>query len=289
MTENTAPKVNPLLSILRQPKIYITLPSQGRFWPEGSLNPSVNGEYPVYSMTARDELILKTPDALLNGQGVVSVIQNCIPNVIDAWKAPQIDLDVLLVAIRLATYGETITLNVKHPSLEGDAEYDVNVREILDRLQRETTWEDRLEIRPDLVVFLKPLDYKTQTDAQIGEFETGRIMRVIQDESLSEEQKVQAFADSFASLTKKTIEIIGKAVYKIESTAGTVDDPEFIAEFIQQCDAEIFDAIKNKLGLMNEANKLKPLKIKSTPDMLEKGAPEYIDVPFSFDESSFFG
>lgn len=293
MPETTKPEVriNPLLSVLRQPKIYIRLPSGGKFWAEGSLNTSVNGEYPVYSMTARDELLLKTPDALLNGQGVVEVIQNCMPNVLNAWECPQIDMDTILIAIRLATYGETMTLNIDHPSIAdaGSFEYEVNIREILEKRQNQTEWEDRLEIRSDLVVYLKPLNYRTQTEAQIGEFETQRIMRIVQDTETSEEEKVKAFQQAFLDLTRKTIDIIGKAVYKIESTAGVVEEQDFISEFITQCEAELFDKIKKRLGLLNDTNKLPPMIINCTEEMIEAGAPKTIEVPFTFDQSNFFG
>jgi len=293
MPEKTNPEVraNPLLSVLRQPKIYIRLPSQGKYWKEGSLNVSVNGEYPVYSMTARDELLLKTPDALLNGEGVSQVIKNCVPNILDPWECPQLDLDTILIAIRLATYGELMSISVKHPSIKDEQEFDyeINIRELLDQRQSGTTWEDRLEVRSDLVVYLKPLTYRTQTNAQIGEFETQRIMRIVQSTELSEEEKVKAFQQAFMDLTKKTISIIGKAVYKIESTAGIVEDPEFIDEFISQCDADIFEKIKKRLGILNESNKLQPMLIRSTPDMIEAGAPDTIEVPFTFDQSNFFG
>ena len=92
--------VNPLSMFMRQPKIYIKLPSGGLFWPNGSLELSETGEYPVYSMTAKDELMLKVPDALMNGQAIVDVIQHCVPNVKNAWKIPTIDLDIILIAIR---------------------------------------------------------------------------------------------------------------------------------------------------------------------------------------------
>ena len=97
---------NPLTSYMRQPKIYISLPSQGNFWPEHSIDMPENNELPVYSMTARDELLFKTPDALMNGQSIVDVIQSCVPNIKNAWVTPSIDLDTILIAIRIATYGE---------------------------------------------------------------------------------------------------------------------------------------------------------------------------------------
>ena len=64
---------NPLSKHFRQPKLYIKLPSGGNFYRPGSLVPEQTGEYPVYAMTAKDELMFKTPDALLNGQSTVNV------------------------------------------------------------------------------------------------------------------------------------------------------------------------------------------------------------------------
>ena len=77
MNENTIPQAaskNPLANWFRQPKIYVKLPSQGRFYPDGTLDVSTTEEYPVYSMTAKDELMFKTPDALITGQASVEVI-----------------------------------------------------------------------------------------------------------------------------------------------------------------------------------------------------------------------
>ena len=277
------------MSIMRQPKVYITLPSRGRYYPEGSLDPTVNGEYPVYSMTAKDEIILKTPDALMNGQGLADVIQSCMPNIKDAWTVPAIDLDVILVAIRLATYGNTMTLTINHETMDDSMDYEISLQEILEQLQSNTTWEERLEIRPDLVVFLKPIDYKTQTYTQISEFETQRLMSVIRDDTLDEDTKLAQFKTSFEKMTSRAMDIIVKAVHRIESASGTVTDPEFLEEFMKQCDREVFDKIKKRIAELNEKNQLKPLRIASTEEMLAKGAPEFIQVPFSFDAANFFG
>lgn len=70
---------NPLQKYFRQPKIYLSLPSNGKYYPAGSLEISETGEYPVFPMTARDEIMIKTPDALLNGEATVAVIKSCIP------------------------------------------------------------------------------------------------------------------------------------------------------------------------------------------------------------------
>src|SRR6056300_1054131 len=93
------------------------------------------GELPVYAMTAKDELTFKTPDALLNGQATVDVIQSCIPNIKNAWAMPSIDLDAVLTAIRIASIGETMDMTVTIPNTEIETTYTVDLRRVLDNFQ----------------------------------------------------------------------------------------------------------------------------------------------------------
>jgi hypothetical protein len=152
-------RANPLTSYMRQPKIYIKLPSQGKYWANKSLEMSETGDLAVYSMTAKDELMFKTPDALLNGQSIVDVVQSCIPNIKNAWATPTIDLDTILIAIRLATYGEKMPFSVKVPVANEDLEFEVDLRNLLDQ-QSTNSWDEQVRITEDLTVFVKPLTYK---------------------------------------------------------------------------------------------------------------------------------
>lgn len=288
--ESTQPKtrVNPLTSLMRQPKLYIKLPSNGQFWPEGSLNVTLNGDYPVYSMTAKDELLLKTPDALMNGQAVVDVIQNCLPNIVDAWQVPAIDLDVILVAIRLATYGEKMEMTID-VGMETDFSYSLDLRTLLDQLMNTITWDGRIEIGQEMVLHIKPASYMTVSKSSIQNFEAQKILSIVNSSTLSEEEKVQTFRDSFKKLTDLTVGVITSSVYKIESTAGTTDDLNDIREFLDNCDKHVFDAIKQRLDLMRERNSLKPIVVQATPEMIANGSKETIEIPLTFDASNFFG
>ena len=110
MIENT----NPLHKYYRQPSIYIKLPSGGRYYPKEVFTPTETGEIPILPMTAKDELTFKTPDSMINGQATVDVIKSCVPNLLDPWKMVNYDTDAVLLAIRIATFGETmqVTYNV---------------------------------------------------------------------------------------------------------------------------------------------------------------------------------
>lgn len=280
---------NPLTQFMRQPKIYIRLPSQGEYYAPGSLVRSETGEYPVYSMTAKDEILLKIPDALLNGQAVVDVIQNCVPNIKNAWAMPQIDVDIVLIAIRIATYGEKMKFPV---SLKNDYEldYEVDLRNVMDQLMNQITWDPIVPVSPDLTVYVKPLTYKNMTESAIQTFETQKIIQLANDDSMDEGNKIQAFKESFAKLTNVTVNLTTLSIYKVESSAGTTDNPQFIKEFIDNADKEIFNKINLHIEDLKLKNTLKPISIPVNDEMRNVGVEEdTIELPLVFDAANFFG
>jgi hypothetical protein len=278
---------NPLAIYMRQPKIYIRLPSNGQFWPEGSLEVSETGEYSVYSMTAKDELALKVPDALMNGQAVVDVIQHCIPNIKNAWACPNLDLDIILIAIRLATYGEMMTTPVKIADLE--LEYQVDLRVVMDDLQRQIQWDSIVPINDELTVFVKPLTYKNIAHAAVQAFETQKIMDVVNDKTMSDEQKIALFKESFSRMTQVTLGSIIDSIDRIESVHGSTSDPAHIKEFIDNIDKEIYSKIEQHLTALRENNNVKPMRVGVTDEMREKGyVGDTIEIPITFDPSTFF-
>lgn len=285
----TQASANPLLSFMRQPKIYIRLPSNGEFWSAGSLDVSETGEYPVFSMTAKDEMLLKVPDALMNGQAVVDVIQNCVPNIKNAWSIPSIDLDVILVAIRIATYGEKMKTPI---TLKDDISFDysVDLRTVMDNLYKTITWNSIVPINENLTVFVRPIDYKQITKSAIQTFETQKIIQVANDESLSEDDKLKIFKDSFSKLTEVTVDTIANSIYQIDAVTGSTTNPAFIKEFIDNADKEIFDKIESHLENLRNQNTLKPMVVPVTEEMRNLGIESStIEIPLIFDASNFFG
>jgi len=282
------PAANPLTAFMRQPKIYIRLPSQGQYWEAGSLDISPNGEYPVYSMTAKDELMLKVPDALMNGQAVVDVIQHCLPNVRDAWKCPTLDLDVILIAIRIATYGELMTT----PITFGDdltLDYQMDLRIVMDKLMNQISWDATVPVNNDMTVFVKPLTYKDFSFSSIQTFETQKIMEIANSDQMSEEDKLKLFKDSFAKLTQVTLGTVEKSIYRIDTSNGSTSDPAYIQEFINNVDKDIFNTIQNHLDKLREQNGVEPIEIAVTDEMREKGMTgDTVKVPLTFDASTFF-
>lgn len=286
--QQTFKPVNPLAGFMRQPKIYIKLPSNGNFWPEKSLTLTENMEFPVYSMTARDELAFKTPDALMNGQAMVDVIQSCLPNIKNAWDIPVMDLDTVMIAIRLATYGEAMSIKHMIPVINEEVEHEVDLRHILDQ-QRMSTWVEQIAISSDLIVYVKPLTFKHMNQTSMKAFETNRIMKMVNDESIADEKKMELFNTSFNNLTRITVDLMAESITKVVAGDTEVTDKNLILEFVHNIDKEVFDRINDHLGNIKTRNELKPLEFTTSEEQQAAGAPATYSMPLSFNQSDFFG
>ena len=279
-------EANPLKKYFRQPKVYVTLPSKGKFYEEGSIELPENGEIPVYAMTAKDELTIKTPDALLNGAATVSIIESCIPSIKNAWRMPSIDLDALLIAIRIATYGEKMELNVKVPNTGDDRKFDVDLRQLLNKLVT-AEYDSVLDIN-DMTVYLRPLSYKEFTDASLKTFEEQRIFALVNDDTIPEEEKMAKFNESFMKLTNLTVDTMGKCISKIVVGDTEVTNTQHIDEFMRNADKEFYNYIVEHLDAQKDKFAIEPINVTSDDEDVQKGAPKTWTVPITFDQSNFF-
>jgi hypothetical protein len=153
---------NPLRQFFRQPAIYLKLPSAGQYWPAASLDLPANGELPIYPMTAIDEITYRTPDALYNGQAVVNVIQSCIPVIHDAWQLPVVDLNAVLVAIRIASYGHKMEFLSKCPQCGHDHEIVADLRMVLEQIKCPDY--NKQIVTGDMEIYFRPMSYKNIND-----------------------------------------------------------------------------------------------------------------------------
>jgi hypothetical protein len=282
--ENT--NQNPLGKYFRQPKIYIRLPSKGRFYDISALDVTETGEYPVFAMTAKDELSMKTPDALLNGQATVDVIQSCIPNIRNAWGMPSIDIDAVLTAIRIASYGETMDMTVKLPNTDIETVYTIDLRRVLDTFV-DIEYDNIVNVN-DMAIHLKPLSYKVFTQNAIKTFEEQRIFSIVNDDSMSDERKIELFSKSFSKLTSLTVSVVAQGIEKIIVENDTVVNPLHIAEFINNADKKFYNAIMDHMEIQKDKFQMQPMKITTTEEQQTAGAPAEVEVPIVLDAANFF-
>lgn len=271
---------NPLANWYRQPKIYIRLPSEGKFYPPNGLDRSSNDEYPVYAMTAKDELMFKTPDALLSGQSTVEVIKSCIPAIHDPWSMPSIDLDASLVAIRIATYGENMEVVANCPHCNAENHYDINLVQWIERIGQ-FKYKESINVEP-LTIYVRPYSYKEITKTSLKTFEQQRIFQIVNDENMTDEDKLEKFGESFVKLTSLTVDVIASCVVKIVTPEGETTNKAHILEFINNAPKEIFDKISDHINDMKKEIELPEQDVKCDSCDTE------FKMPVTMDQSSFF-
>lgn len=272
---------NPLKQFFRQPKLYVRLPSGGQFWPQGSLEMPPNNELPVLPMTALDEITYRTPDALFNGAAVVNVIQSCMPSIKNAWQIPAIDLNTILVAIRVASYGKEAEISTHCPHCNADNEYLLNLLSVLD--QMESPDYSKSLTSGDIEIYFKPMSYEQQNQINIAQFEQQRTITQLPSLDAPEEQKNKILTDALESITKITIQAVTYTISVIRSPQVLVSEPEFIQEFLVNCDHKLYSEIRNHVVALRNSDELKPLKI-SCPDCSKD-----FEQPFVLDTAGFFG
>ena len=283
MVENS----NPLNKYFRQPAVFVTLPSGGAY-PPHVMTPSQTGEVGVQPMTARDEIIFKTPDALMNGQGMVDVIQSCIPDIKDAWQISNYDLDSILIAIRIATYGETMNISFTIPGTTEKVDHSLNLPALLDDIKK-TTVKNEITLKDGLRIAVRPLTYKDMTSTALRTFQQQKMYSTVQDSKLGDEEKVKKFNEAFKSLTELSMSLLLRNIEKITTPEGTeVTDPVQIKQFVENANATVITELQEELNLLRIQGSTKPVKLKATEEQIKKGAPATYEVPVTFDTANFF-
>jgi len=278
----------PLEKYYRQPTVYIKLPSRGRYYSDQVFTPTETGEIPVMPMNAKDELAFKTPDAKLSGQSTVDVIRSCIPNFKDPWQMVNYDTDAVLLAIRIATYGETMNIKFRVPVTNEEGEHTLNLPALLEDLAK-VDIKDTVTTSKGFTIVMEPLTYKSLTKVQLANFESQKMFGALDSSALTDEDRSKVFRDTFDKINKINFSLLLDGIKSITTPDGTeVTDRKQIIDFCNNTDAKTVDEIQKLLGDLRNQTQIPALKLKATEEQIKKGVPSTYEVPLTFDNSNFF-
>lgn len=272
---------NPLSQYFRQPSIYVKLPSKGEYYTPGSIDMPANGELPVLPMTAIDEITYRTPDALYNGQATVNVIQSCVPAIKNAWAVPAVDLDTLLIGIRIASYGHDMDFATRCPACGNESEHTLDLRSVLDRIQA-PDYSKNIE-SGDMQIFFKPMTYQDLNNNNQLQFEQQKLMQVLPDSTVPDNDKMNALSEALKKITQITVHALAQSIAAIKTPTAMVTEPQYIEEFLQNCDRNLFNRIRDFVIEAKSASEMQPLHL--TCD----NCNNQYDQTVTLDMSSFFG
>jgi len=284
---------NPLKGFFRKPKFQMTLPTNGKWYPTGMLQANPDGSVDVYSMTAADDLKFRAGEASLSGKNTFNLIHNCIPNILDPMELPSLDLDTVLLAIRMASYGDKLQLSCDVPNTSLVRKVDVKISDILKTVPDISEWDDTLSITNEnnetLTVILRPVPLKVIFDTSKNLLRTRQQMTSLAKGEGDTEPGLQQYDTSVSLIGTLTINVVCQSIVQLSLPDGSVEsDPTKILAIINSLDVEYFNAIREHLENQKAKFALKTAPIVSTQAEVAAGAPESWNGDINFAGSDFF-
>jgi len=240
---------NPLSKYFRKPSLYIKLPTGGKFNPE--ISQTVLDEIGVCPMTAIDEISLKNPDALLNGEALVGLIKSCVPDIPNPSKLSNIDVEALYLAIQYATYGSDMTHVHKCEKCEEQSDFNIDIDYILNRFP-EIEKVDPV-IWNELTINIRPVTLDSVTRLSIIELEQKKVVAQVKASANDEEYVKQeetsiarTLYSSFRKIAQLNVDLLSNVIDNIETPEETITDNEMIRELLNNIPTDVVNDINTR-------------------------------------------
>ena len=273
---------NPLGQYFRKPGLNVALPSGGKFYKTPP-KVTVDGEIAVYPMTAKDELLVKNADSLLNGDAIVQLIKSCVPDISNPSEMPNPDVDAVLLAIRKATYGEKMEITASCPCNEWSGTYSIGVDKLLMKIKNIDPVND-VTLTNGLVVKITPSTLADQNRLGMVQFENVRKLQAVMD-SDDEDLKLRVSNEVTGRNIELAQEIITKVILSVATPEGEeVSDRAAIGEWLSQLETGEFKKIEDKIRLINQSG----AETKVEVGCGKEGCTKRFDIEFTLDPVSFF-
>ena len=243
---------NPLKQYFRTAEIYTKLPSGTHYYTNDVVTFNDDQEVGVCPMTAKDEVLLKNPDALLNGQAISQVIKSCVPDVKQPDKLLSVDVEALMVAIRHASYGDEIELDSECPKCKHKNHFSVGVTQTLGAMSMLDN-EYKIGTKAGLSVQIRPSTYHEVIKGYKAQFENYKIAKILKDDTIADERRIKAYSDAFTNLSEINAELVCDSIVKviINESKQEVTEREHLIEFIREMDQKVFKTISETLSKIN--------------------------------------
>ena len=244
---------NPLVAAYKKPAVYISLPSGGKYYdPKPKL--SVDNELAIYPMTARDELITKTPDALFNGEATVSLLESCCPDIPNPRQIPVNDLLVLMLAIRQATHGANLDVDVNCESCGELNLMTVDSNRMLASIKPNET-DPELKLANSFKLEIKPYNLEDRTLLQIQQIKQQKMLASLASAELEDSVRSKMFGETFVELAELTVELIANCIVSVQAPeTEKISDRAMILEWLKSISKADYDAIKEKVEALSDSN-----------------------------------
>lgn len=242
--------MNPLAQYTKNPIKYTRLITNNKIPYSTDVIKNPNDEFGICARSARDELLFNNPDALMNGKAVKTVIENCVPGVLNADELYLPDVEILLIGIKLATKENSYEIETECPHCKKNGLFERNI-EYLFETANFITEEPKVVLENGLVLYLKPHTWKQHTEFSIQAFQHSKMMQHA-DKITSEEEKMKLFSSVLDNMAKLQFNMLTEFIMKIELPDDViVEDKKYILEWAENLDKHTVESITEAAYKMN--------------------------------------
>jgi hypothetical protein len=121
-----------------------------------------------------------------------------------------------------------------------------------------------------------------QAEAEMLQFEQQKIIQQLPTADMTDDERAQRLEDTMIAITKITAFAIAKSIRAIKTPSVLVTEPEFIEEFLNNCDRNIYNVVRDRIIDIRKGTDLAPLTV-----ICDECKKTY-DQPFVLDTSYFF-
>lgn len=279
-------KMNPLAKYTKIEEIFVKLATNNVIkYKDGVLDKIKLG---VCARSARDEIMLNTPDALIGGEAVTRVIENCVPGIHDAGELYVNDVEQLLIAIKVASKEEDYEIQTTCPKCGHNGAFSRNLQVLLDSMAYFDK-QPTVELSNGLKVFFKPYTWNEYSEFGNRMFQEQKKSEYIDSiEGDSEEvfaQKKELFTSVFEAMTQLNFDMIVDSIDRIETPDGDiVSEKEFISDWVSSLPKSTLKQVRE------ESDKLQDIGISHEMDVVcSECNHEWTIDKLRYDPSHFFG
>jgi hypothetical protein len=247
---------NPLSQYFRPPALHVTLPSQGKFYAKNALEHSENNQYPILPMSQQDELVYVSSGA--DTASIASIIASCVPNIKDVKKMPIIDVDKLLVAVRIASHGSVLQDAAICTNCETENLVTVDLDQTLEQFQT-PDYSEPVTVN-DLQVYFRPIIYQ-QANANVTNVFDEQAIAAATDDTVDPAVRTERIEQLLEKIRSMSTAVLAQHILYIQTPAARVDNSAHITDWLNNCEKSVYIQLQQHIVSIKQQTELQPVAV----------------------------
>jgi hypothetical protein len=258
---------NPLIEELHEmgaiPSVEITLPTMAYFYPKDEvLRPDANpSQILVGPLSVLEESSLNDPMMMVSGRAITQLLKRIVPMVDNPQQLCELDVQAILIACRIASYGSELKLKHICPHCEFNNSMIIDLSEHIQRFSEYTFSElEQFDIVLPTVeqsVRLKPISYEDAINITMSAIKTGigaDDFDNLEEKELLTTKYIEMYKEQFERALDSNVDALASTIYYATTKSGKiVNDRDLIKTWLTTLPLTDIRAITDRVKTLNEA------------------------------------